>query len=332
MSTKTLALAIVGASTVAAAAAGGYVALRLNGSERAGQIAASGAGPVAAAQQAPVDAQPKPAPAVTPLAVKPAGENRISTPSLEHQANTPPAAPAHAAAPEPAASPVPAPAAPANAPASATSAAATSIPPASDVPPPVVDTRADPPSPPEPEKRPVDELTIKEEAVIGIRLDAVVSTATAKVEDKVTARVARDVTVDGRTAIPSGARLEGTVTVIEHGGRFKDRARVGVRFETLILGDNTRVPIHTETIFRNGEPPTGEAASKIGASAVLGAILGGVIGGRKGAAIGGAAGAAGGTAAVMAGGVNEATIPAGTPLSLRLTAPVTVLVERDRGR
>ena len=177
---------------------------------------------------------------------------------------------------------------------------------------------------------PAVERTVPIASVIGIRLDTGVSSESARVEDRVLARVTRDVKVDGETAIPAGARLEGYVTVVEHGGKLRDRARVGVRFTTLILGDTDRVPIQTETIFRDGEPPTNEATSKIGASAVVGAILGAVIGGKKGAAIGGTAGAAGGTAAVMAGDRNEASIPAGSPLTVRLTAPVSVLVPRDQ--
>ncbi len=116
-----------------------------------------------------------------------------------------------------------------------------------------------------------------------------------------TARVTRDVAVDGRTAIPAGSRLEGNVTVVDHGGKFKNAARLGIRFMTVILADSTRVPIQTETIFREGEPPGNAATSKIGASAVVGTILGAVLGGKKGAAIGTTVGAAGGTAAVAAG-------------------------------
>jgi hypothetical protein len=201
-------------------------------------------------------------------------------------------------------------------------------PPAPDPPPPVVET-ARPVTPEELPKRRFADVIVKEGSVIGIRLDLAISTTTAKVEDKVTARVARDVTVDGLTAIPLAARLEGTVTLVQRGGKMKDRSRIGVRFETLVLADGTRVPLRTDTIFRDGEPPAGEATSKIGASAVVGAILGAVIGGKKGAAIGGTAGAAGGTAAVLSGDANAATIAAGTPLTVRLTAPVTVTIERD---
>ena len=99
-----------------------------------------------------------------------------------------------------------------------------------------------------------------------------------------------------------------------------------------MLADNVRLPIQTETIFRDGDSPTSEATSKIGASAVVGAILGAVIGGKKGAVIGGTAGAAGGTATVAAGGRNEASIPAGSPLTVRLTSPLTVMVERQQAR
>jgi len=193
-------------------------------------------------------------------------------------------------------------------------------------PPPV---QAEVPRPAEPPR--FEELTIKEDSVMGIRLETLVTSETAKVEDKVVARVTRDVMVDGRTAIPSGARLDGVVSQVETGGKFKDRARVGIRFSQIVLADNHRLPIQTETIFRDGAAPAPEAGAKIGASAVVGAILGSVIGGRKGAAIGSAAGAAGGAAVVAKGGRNEAVIAAGTLLTVRLTAPVKITIERTGG-
>jgi hypothetical protein len=196
-------------------------------------------------------------------------------------------------------------------------------------PPATVTTQPEPLPPPPPAKPRFEELTIGENAVIGIRLETALSSATARVEDRVTARVSRDVTVDGRTAIPAGAKLEGTVVAVEKGGKFKDRARLGVRFTSVVLADNLRVPLQTETIFRDGDSPAPDATSKIGASAVVGAILGAVIGGKKGAAIGGSAGAAGGTAVVMNGDGNPATIAAGSPLTVRLTAPVTVTIDKD---
>ncbi len=174
------------------------------------------------------------------------------------------------------------------------------------------------------------ELTVGANGVIGIRLETPVSSETAKVEDRVTARVVRDVTVDGRVAVPAGATFEGIVTEVDRGGRFRERARLGVRFTTVVLSDNTRVNVSTEPIYRTGEAPTGEATSKIGAATVVGTIIGAAIGGRKGAAIGGATGAAGGTAAVMASGPNHVVLTSGTSLTVRLTEPATLQVPLDR--
>jgi hypothetical protein len=204
--------------------------------------------------------------------------------------------------------------------------------PAAELPPPPPPPDEIAPAPKAPAKPRFDELTVTENSVIGIHLDSTVSSDTAKVEDKVTARVSRDVVVSGRTAIPAGSKLEGNVTLVEHGGKFKDKARLGIRFTTLVLPDNTRQTIQTDALFRDGESPTGEATAKVGASAAVGAIIGAAIGGKKGAAIGSMAGAAGGAGIVQAGGRNDAVFAAGTPLTLRLTSPITVLVERDHDR
>ena len=176
----------------------------------------------------------------------------------------------------------------------------------------------------------LQELTVGANGVIGIRLETLVSSDTAKVEDRVTARVVRDVTVDGRVAVPAGSTVEGIVTEVERGGRFRERARLGVRFTSVVLSDNTRVNVSTEPIYRTGDSPTGEATSKIGAATVVGTIIGAAIGGKKGAAIGGATGAAGGTGAVMASGPNHAVLTAGTSLTVRLTEPATFTVPLER--
>ena len=54
-------------------------------------------------------------------------------------------------------------------------------------------------------------------------------------EDRVEARVTRDVKVSDRVAIPAGSRVIGAVTVVERGGKFKDAARLCFRFHTLVL-------------------------------------------------------------------------------------------------
>lgn len=173
-----------------------------------------------------------------------------------------------------------------------------------------------------------DELVVAADSVIGLEIETTVTSEQARVEDPVVARVTRDVRVGDRVAIPAGSRVNGEVTVVERGGRLKDRARLGVRFTSIVLADGTRLPIETDTVFREGDSPTGESAAKIGGAAIGGAILGGILGGSKGAAIGSAIGAGGGTAAVLAGGRNAATLPAGTPVTVRVQDPIIVTVER----
>lgn len=172
-----------------------------------------------------------------------------------------------------------------------------------------------------------EDVELASNTVIGIRLDTTISSETSQVEDHVEAIVTRAVTVDGVVVIPTGARLTGFVTTVERGGKIRERSRVGIQFTSVALND-VRVPIRTEPIYRDGEAPGGEAAAKIGASAVVGSILGGVFGGRRGAVIGGTAGAAGGTAMVVAGDRNEARLPAGTALTVRLTRPAVFEIER----
>jgi hypothetical protein len=182
----------------------------------------------------------------------------------------------------------------------------------------------EPKTPPAP--RYVD-LVVSTDSVLGLQIESPITSDTARVEDEVVARVTRDVRVGDRVAIPAGAQARGEVTLVERGGKVRDRARLGIRFTSVVLDDGTRVPIETETIYREGSNPTGASTAKIGGGAIGGAIIGGIFGGAKGAAIGAATGAGAGTAAVMAGGRSAATLPAGTPVTVRVTKPATVTVD-----
>ena len=173
-----------------------------------------------------------------------------------------------------------------------------------------------------------EEVLVPAESVIGLQLDSSISSEFARVEDRVDARVTRDVRVGTRVAIPAGTRAIGTVVLVERGGKVKERARLGLRFTTLILPDTTRLTVNTETIYREGESPAGQSTAKIGGATIGGAIIGAILGGGKGAAIGSGIGAAGGTAAAMTGDRMPVTLPAGTPLSVRTQAPINMTVEK----
>jgi hypothetical protein len=197
--------------------------------------------------------------------------------------------------------------------------------------PPAIDPTPEPsraPEPPAPPIRQFDEVVVPSSAVIGLQVETPLSSERSRIEDRVEARVTRDVSAGGHVAIPAGSRVIGAVTLVEKGGKMKEQARLGVRFHTLVLADGREVPLRTEPIFRDGESPKAESARKIGGAAIGGAILGAIMGGGKGAAIGSAAGAAGGSAAVMAGDRNAATLAAGTIVTVRLTAPASIEVEK----
>jgi hypothetical protein len=197
----------------------------------------------------------------------------------------------------------------------------TDVPPIEPVTAPLAD--AEPPAPQ------FEELVIAAESVIGLQIETSTTSDRAELEDPVIAHVTRDVRVGGKVAIPAGSKAHGEVTLVERGGRLRDRARLGVRFTSIVLPDGNRVRLASEPVFREGDSPGRESAAKIGGGAIGGAIIGGILGGGKGAVIGSTIGAGAGSAAVLSGGRNAATLPSGTPVTVRLTEPATVTIDRQ---
>ena len=188
------------------------------------------------------------------------------------------------------------------------------------------------PEPPAPAPPPAPEfvdLTVPSDAVLGLQIERTVSSELARVEDRVDARVTRDVRVADRIAIPAGSTVRGSVSEVDRGGRMKGKARLAIKFHTIVLADGTQLPLKTDAVVREGQSPGGESAAKVGGAAIGGAILGAILGGGKGAAIGGAVGAGAGTAAAMTNDRNPATLPAGTTVTVRMQAPVTVTVQKE---
>ena len=186
-----------------------------------------------------------------------------------------------------------------------------------------------PPPPPAPPKPEFIEVTVPPDAVLGLQIERTISSELARVEDKVEARVTRDVRVDGRVAIPAGSIVKGSVTEVDRGSRLKGRARLAVRFHTVVLADGTQLNLKTDPVVREGQSNTGQTSAKIGGAAIGGAILGAILGGGKGAAIGAGVGGAGGTAAAMTNQNDPATLTAGSNVSVRMQAPVTVTVQKE---
>ena len=177
---------------------------------------------------------------------------------------------------------------------------------------------------PAPEYR---EVTLPAGTVLPVELSTAVASDTSHVEDAVRGTLRRAVTVGGVHALPAGTVVTGVVTAAERSARVKGRARVAFRFTAIDPpGDAQRMSMRTDTVSRLAEATKKQDALKIGGGAAGGALVGGILGGGDGAAKGAAIGGAAGTGVVLSTRGKEIRLAPGTPVSVRLAAPLTVRV------
>ena len=170
------------------------------------------------------------------------------------------------------------------------------------------------------------DITVPAGTTLEIKLSGRISTETARVEDRVDGTVARSISVNGRTVIPAGTPVRGTVSRTDDGGRLKGAARLAVLFHELTLEDGAVVEFSSRSFERVGPSPGRSTATRTGGAAAAGAVLGAIFGGKRGAALGGSIGAAGG-AASSAGRARPVTFNNGTSIPVTLTHPTRVTVE-----
>jgi hypothetical protein len=169
------------------------------------------------------------------------------------------------------------------------------------------------------------EVTIPAGTVLRVELTSAVSSDDSKPEDTVRATLRRAVEVDGAEVLPVGTEVVGLVTDAEQSGRVKGRARVAMRF-TSVRHRSERVDIQADPVARQAEATKSDDAKKIGIGAGVGAAVGAIIGGGSGAAKGAAIGGGAGTGAVLATRGKEVRLGAGTPLNVKLTAPLVLRI------
>lgn len=169
------------------------------------------------------------------------------------------------------------------------------------------------------------ETTLPAGTVLRVRLDNAVGSDISRVEDSVHARLVSPIVIGGRTLVPAGSAVTGSVTQATRSGKVKGRARLGMRFHTLApAGDNERYRISTRTWMQTAPGTKKKDAATIGLPATGGAIVGALVGGKKGAAIGAAAGGGAGTAVVLSTRGKEVRLGRGAVLLVRLSEPLTV--------
>jgi hypothetical protein len=169
----------------------------------------------------------------------------------------------------------------------------------------------------------VHEVTVPAGTTLPLELMTALSSETATVETPVRARLSQSVDVNGRTALPAGTVLTGTVTDVARAGRVQGRSRLAFRFDSATV-NGVREEVRTNPVSFEGEASKGEDATKIGIGAGIGAAIGAIAGGGSGAAKGAAIGGAAGTGAVLATRGKEVELTEGTAISATTAAAVTV--------
>ena len=168
-------------------------------------------------------------------------------------------------------------------------------------------------------------VTIPAGTVLRLRVDRGFGSDISRVEDPVSATLARAVIVDGRTILPAGSAASGYVSQAVRPGKVNGRGRVAVRFTRIDPGPGVE-PYRMETRSWVAVAPATKKkdALTIGIPAAGGAVIGALVDGKKGAAIGSAVGGGAGTAVVLTTRGKDVRVNRGAVLSVRLTSPLTV--------
>jgi hypothetical protein len=171
------------------------------------------------------------------------------------------------------------------------------------------------------------QVTIPAGTVLRLRVNNGFGSDISRVEDPVSATLARSVVLGGRTVLPAGSRASGYVSEATRPGRVKGRGRVAVRFTQITPADErTGYRMQTHSWVAVAPATKKKDALTIGIPAAGGAAVGALIDGKKGAGIGAAVGGGAGTAAVLTTRGKDVRIGRGATLTVRLTAPLTINV------
>src|SRR5262245_12950611 len=170
------------------------------------------------------------------------------------------------------------------------------------------------------------EVTLPAGTVLPVNLETSVGSDTSRVEQSVQGRLRRAVIANGVEVLPAGSSLSGYVSSVRRPGRVKGRAFIAMRFTRLDTPGSGTTRISAAPVSRTGRATKEKDALKIVAPAAAGAVIGRIAGGKSGAAKGALIGGGAGTGYVLATRGEEIRLARGTPLSVRLTAPLTVRV------
>lgn len=162
-----------------------------------------------------------------------------------------------------------------------------------------------------------------------MRTNDTISSRTAKAGDAFGGTVLWDVEdASGRTTIPAGSLVYGTVTDVSASSRPGDAGTLTLAVSGVTVR-GTSYPINASidsvATERQGRGVTGSDAVKVGVGAAAGAIVGQIIGKNpRGTVIGAAVGAAAGAGYAVATKDSDVRLPAGTHIIVTLRDRVTI--------
>ena len=171
-----------------------------------------------------------------------------------------------------------------------------------------------PPPPPEP-------IVVPTGTTVTVRVEQALSSKTSKAGQTFLATVAQPVSVGGRSAIPSGSTVSGTVVAAKAKGKIKGAAQLSLALTSITVQGHT-YNITTQVLDDTSKGKGKRTAATTGGGAAGGALIGGIAGGGKGAAIGAVVGAGAGLVGGAATGNQQIEVPAESALSFQLSAPL----------
>ena len=173
-------------------------------------------------------------------------------------------------------------------------------------------------------------VTIPAGTTLRLRVNRGFGSDISRVEDPVSATLARSVVIGGRAVLPAGSSASGFVSEATRPGKVKGRGRVAVRFTRITpASDTASYTMHTRSWIAVAPATKKKDALTIALPAAGGAGLGALIDGKKGAGIGAAIGGGAGTAAVLTTRGKDVRVGRGAVLSVRLNSPLTINVDEQ---
>lgn len=155
---------------------------------------------------------------------------------------------------------------------------------------------------------------------VDVRLQTMLDSETAQVEDRVEATTMVDLYQGNDLLVPAGSIIEGYISSVDRASRTDRKGEMTIMFTRMKVNNRTYDIRAYPTQALESEGIKGEA-ERIGAGAGIGAIIGGILGGVKGAITGILIGGGGVIAATEG---KDVELPAGTVLRVRFDTPVNL--------